>query len=164
MTDDMDAYAYAEHTEDMHADADESELKTGHVTTDGTQTFRAIYDETLRWNGWIAAPRFERSEVERMPAWAAEGHTFTWDGDVLLLGTNDYADEPGYAPERIEPNDDGTYCVGGFAWTWYEVDRPTHATCGTTMRPTRPDDIPAGMDDADDYPWCCDRCGNLVRG
>lgn len=96
---------------------------TGNVTIDGVTVFRATYDPALRWNGWLGAPAFDRAEVERVIEWAKDDNTFAWDGDVLVHTENDYAaDDPeGYEPERIEPDAEGRYSVGGFNWCWSEA-------------------------------------------
>lgn len=98
-------------------------IKTADITIDDLTTFRATYDPAIRWNGWLGAPAFDRSEVERIIAWA-EGSTFTWDGDVLIHSEDDYAaeDPEGYKPERIEPDENGRYTVGAFNWVWSELD------------------------------------------
>lgn len=97
---------------------------TGNVTIDGMITVRATYDPALRWNGWVGAPAFDRAEVEHIAEWAKDDNTFTWDGEVLLHTEHHYRDEDpqGYEPERIEPDEDGRYCVGGFNWCWSEAD------------------------------------------
>jgi hypothetical protein len=108
-----------------------SKLKAGCVSTDGEQFFRAMYDPSVRWNGWIGCPWFDRAEAERIIPWASVGQSFTWDGDVLVMVTHDYADDPGYVPDRFEPDGpDGRYSIGAFAWTWYE-DEGLNSTEGT---------------------------------
>ena len=87
-----------------------------HVTIDGDPTFPAEIDTTTRWNGW-ACPRFTREVAERvMVMVTADGSTWRWDGDVLVLTMLD-ADEP----ERWEPDADGRYHVGSWSWVWTEA-------------------------------------------
>jgi hypothetical protein len=98
--------------------------KTGSVTIDGVVLFRATYDPALRWNGWLGAPFFDRSEVARIAEWAKDDNTFEWDGEVLVHTEHHWRDEDPnhYEPEREGPDEHGRYCIGGFNWCWYETD------------------------------------------
>lgn len=68
-----------------------------------------------RWNGW-ACPRFTRETALQVAA-AVERST-RWDGDVLLT-TYDESDEDEW--ERWEPDAEGFYHVGSWAWCWTVV-------------------------------------------
>lgn len=94
---------------------------TGPVTIDGMIVAEGHYNPAVRWNGWLA-PVFDRAEAGRIAAWAnaedAENTLFHWDGDVLVYAQLNYPDSE---PERIEPDTDGRYAVGGFSWVWSAV-------------------------------------------
>lgn len=84
-------------------------------------------DPIPRWNGFVAYPEFDRAAVEKMAAlFASEGdEQIEWDGDTVILHSPEYADDPDYEPERIEPTViDGVqrWDIGGCRWTWTEVD------------------------------------------
>jgi hypothetical protein len=92
------------------------------LSWDGNEPhFPAVIDD-WHWNGCVI-PRFRREVAEVVAAWTNEmsrqypdgSERAYWAGDdvVLLM--------PGCgagAPERIGPDDDGRYCVGGYRWTW----------------------------------------------
>lgn len=91
-----------------------------------------------RWNGFVC-PYFDRAEIDRYIAHVAAGEdpndpyleVASWDGDVLVVHDAQYADEPDYEDERIEPviDDQGVqrWSLGAYSWTWYEVE-----TAGST--------------------------------
>lgn len=94
---------------------------TGPVTIDGMIVAEGHYDPAARWNTWIV-PVFDRAEAERIAAWSnaedPENTLFHWDGDVLVYAELNYSDSE---PERIEPDADGRYAVGGGSWIWSPV-------------------------------------------
>lgn len=80
-----------------------------------------------RWNGWVAGPTFDRPTVDRIAAMLDADHAdgadsdyITWDGDVAVVHSRVYANDPGYAPERIAPDANGRYSIGGWSWVWSE--------------------------------------------
>lgn len=88
--------------------------------------FPAVADLTQRWNGWVAAPFFDREAVDRIIAASddPEADVFHWEGDTLVQHRTQY-EAYGEPDERIEPTlIEGVkrWCVGGFSWTWYEVE------------------------------------------
>lgn len=90
-------------------------------------------DDIPRWNGWIAAPLFDRATVDQLMAdWARDAadnpdnDMLAWSADTVILTRGAYAAEPDYAPERIEPESvDGVprWCVGGCCYVWSVADR-----------------------------------------
>jgi hypothetical protein len=96
--------------------------------------FRGVHFPDHRWNGW-AMPSFPREQVERIIArFGQPGQTtFTWDGDVLLVHEADYAEEPGYTPERVTPDAAGNYPLGAGSWTWSEVEIPEGVDMGAFL-------------------------------
>ncbi len=74
------------------------------------------------WNGW-AMPKFDRPTAEEVVRAVNNGPgdaTLTWDGDVIIYHTPEYADDPGYEDERITPDRDGLYGIGWGSWVWDE--------------------------------------------
>lgn len=92
------------------------------VTIDGRAVFNAWHDPRDLWNGWLC-PVFDRDEAARLAEWIAgystDGTTAVWEGDVLVVTEGQWAEEPGYVPERYGP---GTYPIGTYLWTWYEAE------------------------------------------
>lgn len=43
-----------------------------------------------------------------------------WDGDVIVIIDPEYADNPGYQPDRVSPDTAGRYGIGAGAWCWFE--------------------------------------------
>jgi hypothetical protein len=93
--------------------------------------FPATVDEE-RWNGW-ASPHFRRPVAEAVVAWVSEMYRESpdgserayWDGDTVVIVSPSYIAEDGYTPTRIEPDADDRYCIGGWEWTWENVEAPT---------------------------------------
>lgn len=118
-------------------------LTTGRVEIDAEthdHVFDALIRTDTRWNGW-AIPYFDLPTALRINAMLGRGD----DGGTIFLDSDgrtvivveaynsdregDPAGEEVYV-ERHEPLViDGTdrYCIGGYAWTWQEVeaDAPT---------------------------------------
>lgn len=90
----------------------------GPVTIDGMIVVQGYYDPAVRWNGWLC-PSFDRAEAEQIATWATtedpEYTFFEWDGDVLIYTQLNYEDSE---PERYEPDANGRYPIGAFAWVW----------------------------------------------
>lgn len=75
-----------------------------------------------RWNGFVAAPLFSRTETQRIIDWiTADEDAMTqivWDGDAVVITRDDFD----YEPERIEKSVlDGIdrWSIGAYSWTWY---------------------------------------------
>lgn len=103
------------------------------VTVDGKGLFRAWIDPAGdRWNGWLV-PCFTRSEAVKVVDWLngefAEcpdgSDRAEWDGDTVIHHSPMYEGEPGYAPYRVEADEDGRYWIGAANWTWYAAFRRT---------------------------------------
>jgi hypothetical protein len=116
------------------------------VCLDGTPAWRAdVVCHTgtvnpIRWNGFIADPRFDRVEAEDIVQYInesnaqnrtpdggipVEGTFFTWAGDLLIRfewDGNTFGDaEPKYERSLIEPDANGRYAIGAYSWVWYEA-------------------------------------------
>lgn len=110
----------------------------GGVTIDGAgPIFPAWTDEDVRWNGWLV-PHFTREAAERVVTWLNASYAEVgdgsdraeWDGDVVVVHCPVYEGEPGYRPERVEADEHGRYCIGGFTYTWC---RPAPETVEATV-------------------------------
>lgn len=110
------------------------------------EPFAGFHNPASTWNGW-ACPGFPRPEAERIATWTNQMYAedpdptrMTWDGDALLMHEPDYADEPGYQPERFEPDTDGLYWIGAWSWTWSEVNETEadETEADETGRPENP--------------------------
>jgi hypothetical protein len=95
----------------------------------GWDQFPAYVDRTQQWNGWLV-PHFSRPVAEMVVRWLnrcaeefPEGSCRAeWDGDAVLITDPIYeAEEPGYVPDRVTPDRQGRYCIGGYSWCWTEV-------------------------------------------
>jgi hypothetical protein len=105
----------------------------GFVNVGNAVSYLAQYDPETRWNGFLAAPRFDAltvveifEEIERWNVAANSpeyGFDFEFDGDVLVVTDRQWAEEDpeGYLPDRIDPDEDGLYPVGAFGWVWSEA-------------------------------------------
>ena len=89
----------------------------------------AIFPATIigNWNGWLV-PVVDRDTANRIVARQQllsadnpDNDQLSWDGDTLVHHQPTYEDEQGYAPTRVEPAADGTYCVS-FDWCWVAAD------------------------------------------
>ena len=85
------------------------------------------------WNGWIAAPAFDRATAERIRLMLERDHAENpdndyaeWDGDTFVLHSPVYESDYGEAPERIAPDSDGRYSIGSYSYCWEEYS----AVCG----------------------------------
>lgn len=79
------------------------------------------------WNGWVipyftpaVAARVVADQQARVQGFDDE-FDLRWDGSEIVLTYPDYGD--GHRDfERIAPDATGRYCIGGWLWTWEEVD------------------------------------------
>ncbi len=105
----------------VHYVAD-GEIVTGPVTIDGmTPPVLAVYNPRDRWNGWLAAPRFDAwSAVTVLDSIDRDGasitYAFTDTGALALTDHNAYGTE-----DVIHPDQDGLYDLG-LGWVWSEDD------------------------------------------
>jgi hypothetical protein len=95
------------------------------VCLDEIVSVMAEYDPAVRWNGFLAAPRFDAWTVETILAALADedgssiAHTWNDDGTLVLVET--YGDEPDDVQrDEITPTDDGLYALGSYGWVWTE--------------------------------------------
>ncbi|WP_410646252.1 hypothetical protein [Amycolatopsis sp. cmx-4-54] len=87
---------------------------------DWNPQFPALVADEL-WNG-AAIPRFRLEVAELVVDWINDTHAkypdgsarAHWDGDTVVLTHSD----PGYDPDRVEPDDEGRYGIGARAWVW----------------------------------------------
>lgn len=85
-----------------------------------------------RWNGW-AIPYFRRQVAEVVVAWinkhsrtSPESARAYWDRDTVVYLIPAHASSGGYTPQRVDPDENGRYCIGGWEWTWEIADLPTN--------------------------------------
>jgi hypothetical protein len=98
------------------------EVMVGLFLDDDDPAFPALVGRD-RWNGW-ACPRFRREVAEVVAAWTNElrrrdpdgSELAYWDGDDLVL--LDALCNGGCVAERVEPDREGRYGIGGWRWTW----------------------------------------------
>jgi hypothetical protein len=95
---------------------------TGPITIDGLVTVMGQYPTDVHWNGFLV-PSIDAWSVDAVLA-ALEGEpsdiamSHEWDDDVLVL-TEVYGDgEDDVQVDRMEPDADGLYPLGAFAWVW----------------------------------------------
>lgn len=70
------------------------------------------------WNGWetpVVTRAVLASILDRVREESGEPHR--WDGDVAVV-SGAVVDGPPEYEDRIEPNLDGHYDIGGLGWTW----------------------------------------------
>lgn len=98
----------------------------GGSAADGAWVYPALADTSERWNGWLAAPRFDRKTLEEIAADFATcpgSERITIDADGVWAWwpdyANDYADPRG---ERYEWDADGRCALGANGWIWLEAD------------------------------------------
>lgn len=103
-------------------------VTTGPIALDTLPPVMAVYTPGHRWNGFIARPYIDAfsavTTLETINAETFDGpcYEFDFDTDGSLIVTDlHYVDEPGYADEVYEPNEDGLYCLGAFGWCWTEA-------------------------------------------
>jgi hypothetical protein len=88
--------------------------------------YPAVANTADRWNGWLAAPRFDRETLERIAAdlrAVESGERVTIDADGVWSWFDEYADEyPDPRGERYEWDADGRCALGAYGWTWTEDD------------------------------------------
>lgn len=93
---------------------------------DGVGVYPALADTSDRWNGWLAAPRFDRPTLERIAADLAtdpNAERVTIDADGVWVWWEDYASE--YTDPRGEHygwDADGRCALGAHSWIWLEED------------------------------------------
>jgi len=122
--------------------------KRTRVSIDGTPDFEADVElgkagEIIRWNGFVGNPWFSREEAQKVIDWVHETNgsptpvecsRFVWVDDLLVQV--DWNGEPGDPPvftaEVLHPDRLGRYCIGGWSWTWTEVE--TCSGCGAPER------------------------------
>lgn len=97
--------------------------KTGKITLDGFVTVDGVWDDEVRWNGFLC-PSMSREAVEIVltalrdqPGDQVLEHE--WDGDVLVL--SDHYSETEVQVDRLEPDADGLYALGAWGWVWSEA-------------------------------------------
>lgn len=92
------------------------------VTIDGwdDESYPCLADLGQRWNGFVASPRFTRETVQKITDTLAEigddTFAFTKNGALVQI------DETGSEFELWEPDADGRYALGAFAWCWVETE------------------------------------------
>lgn len=88
--------------------------------------YPALADTSERWNGFLAAPRFDRATVERIAAdFDADPNSakLTIDDDGVWAWWDEYADEyPDPRGELYEWDADGRVALGAYGWTWCEEE------------------------------------------
>ena len=88
--------------------------------------YPAVANTADRWNGWLAAPRFDRETLERIAAdFAADPNSerLTIDASGVWAYWPDYAsDYTDPRGERYEWDADGRCALGANGWTWLEAD------------------------------------------
>jgi len=118
------------------------EWTTGAVDLGGEgPVWLAVWQDDNRWNGWLAAPRFDAYTAVRILDMVNEGGGETVDGEyvpnyygydwhfeddgtlVVESIQNRYEDPEHNEPERIEPDEDGLYTVGAWGWVWSQTWR-----------------------------------------
>jgi hypothetical protein len=131
------------------------------VSVDGVHTYEAWADLALRWNGWLS-PHFPLDQVRALAehtqadmeaghqvctVHVIDGYQYTEEdgaarrqpaATVLLIDWDYYGE---FGPEEvtrvITPDSHGRYAIGGFEWTWYQVEEPQASTPGG-VDPTPP--------------------------
>lgn len=124
---------------ELHRPEPREDQRWARVTVDGDNVYDALLTAGRLWNGW-ECPSFPRDQVDKMAAdfakaaeampegalgtlrWAADDPNVVEfvssqdnkDGDELREG-----DEPWI--DRVAPDGNGMYDVGGFSWCWYQV-------------------------------------------
>lgn len=82
-----------------------------------------------RWNGF-AVPSFRREVAVAVVAATNQIHRYApldndrcwWEDDEVVMHSPIYAaDDEDYVDDRIAPNRDGRYSIGGCYWTWQVV-------------------------------------------
>ncbi|MFE0765387.1 hypothetical protein [Streptomyces smyrnaeus] len=105
------------------------------VCVDDEHIYPARLDRSNRWNGWVS-PGFTLDAVRQLAAHteeAAEEYGYDCvdqikviDGVpepvVLHIRWQYLTDEPTTAANVVKPDADGRYWIGGWEWTWYEVE------------------------------------------
>ncbi|WP_019548604.1 hypothetical protein [Streptomyces sulphureus] len=105
------------------------------VCVDDEHIYPASLDRSNRWNGWVS-PGFTLDAVRQLAAHteeAAEEYGYdcvdqikVLDGApepvVLHIRWQYLSDEPTTAANVVKPDADGRYWIGGWEWTWYEVE------------------------------------------
>lgn len=114
-------------------------------------SYRCKADLTDRWNGFVAAPRFEKAELMRLlsdlmdatedPGFDHISYAFDVDGTLVSY------DEAGTHIEGWDPDPDGLYAFGerSFAWIEHEDDPFTLEEALSTIRDLMDDDGLAGI-------------------
>ncbi|MEU0235912.1 MULTISPECIES: hypothetical protein [unclassified Streptomyces] len=119
-------------------------IKT-YVCADDMHIYPATVDLSHRWNGWLS-PGFTLDVVRQMALDTqeiAEADGFTCNDQIILIEGPEavvlhvrwaYHKEDGAAAVGvIKPDEDGLYWIGGWEWTWYQVeDGPLFHTANAT--------------------------------
>lgn len=100
------------------------EWASGPIAIDEGPTVMGQYPTNFRWNGWLC-PHIDPLSVEQVMAWLGEmeedqpSPTHEWREDGALLLT-EYDGLDAYT-EVLEPDADGLYALGAYAWVWSEA-------------------------------------------
>ncbi|MGW0653267.1 hypothetical protein ACWD4T_31490 [Streptomyces umbrinus] len=116
------------------------------VAVTGEYSYEAWVDQAVRWNGWLD-PHLPIHEVRRLAehtqadmndghqvdtVHVIDGYEFAEEdgatrrraASVVLKISWDYLFEEG--PQQVasivKPDNDGRYPIGGWEWTWYQVE------------------------------------------
>jgi len=100
-------------------------LKCVNVSVSDFGPFPALADMSINWNGFVAAPMFDRATAARIvdvvnaascPEYVVR---MTIDADGVWEWVEEYSGE--YSDSRgqcFKWHDDGRVAIGAFAWTW----------------------------------------------
>lgn len=92
------------------------------TSLDISDAWYPCYTDGTTWNGWMAAPYFDRETVMQVMAdLCMAGDLCEWVGDVIRYkGAEDQLTKEF---SRIEMLVDGAYidvwCLGGWSWCWH---------------------------------------------
>jgi len=100
-----------------------SKLERVNVVVSDFGPFPALADMSVNWNGFVAAPMFDKATAAEIVAAVNDASAgdvrMTLDADGVWEWEEQYADE--YADPRgkcYEWETDGRVAIGAFAWTW----------------------------------------------
>lgn len=100
-----------------------SNWKSGPICLDELVTVLGQYPTNSHWNGWLV-PFIDPHGVQTVMAAIADAYsnyedapTHRWEGETLILVERDGGD---IFEDRLEPDADGLYPLGAYAWVWSE--------------------------------------------